>query len=203
MAISVLIADDHGMVREGLRAVLDAQPDMRVCGAAADGAQAVELAGRLRPDVVLLDLRMPELGGVAAVRELARTCPGARTIVVSMYEDSRYVRAALAAGAHDFVAKSASTAELLSAIRTVHAGEHAPLAAGVPAEPLSTREREVAKLISRGHTGPQIAQQLGIAKSSVDTYRARLFRKLGVDSRAELLEQAHTFADDDDLHRGG
>jgi DNA-binding NarL/FixJ family response regulator len=116
-----------------------------------------------------------------------------------MHEDARYVRAALAAGAHDFVAKSASTAALLSAIRAVHAGEYAN--AELPDESmlLSEREREVARLIARGHAGPEIARRQGITKSSVDTYRARLFRKLGVDSRAHLLEQAHVWGGDEGL----
>ena len=189
MAVSVLIADDHAVVRDGLSAIIDAQSGMRVVGVAPDGAGALELADQVEPDVVLLDMRMPGLGGVAAIRELRRICPAARIVVISMYEDSRYVRAALNAGAHDFVGKRASTKSLIAAIRTTFAGERTQVDNPQRTdELLSEREREVAELVSQGHTSQEIADQLGIGKSTVDTYRTRAFRKLGIESRAELVD---------------
>lgn len=192
----MLVADDHAMVREGLARLVADQPDMRVVAQAGDGEQALLLARTHQPHVVVIDMRMPgALDTACAIARLRACCPDARVLVLSMYEDASYVRAALAAGAHAYVAKRAGSAILLSAIRRLHQGERladafAPCAAELgPAEgpALSARERAVIRLLVRGHTGREMAAVLGISKSSADTYRARVFRKLGVDSRAELV----------------
>ena len=187
--IRILVADDHAVVREGLVRLIDDQPDMRVVGQAADGDQAIAMARTSDPHVVLLDMRMPGLGGVAAIRRLREVCPSTRVLVLSMYEDEHYMRAAMRAGAHAYVGKRASSETLLTAIRKLRAGEEvgAPVASVVESGAgLSAREREIVELVLAGHTSREVAAALGITKSSVDTYRARVFRKLGVDSRSEL-----------------
>jgi DNA-binding NarL/FixJ family response regulator len=191
--IRVLVADDHAVVREGLSRLIADQPDLYVVAEAADGEAAVAAAVRHEPHVVVLDMRMPGLGGVAAIRRLRERCPAARVLVLSMYEDAGYARAALAAGAHGYMGKRGGSAALLAAIRSLVAGGSlTPAHAETPpagAERLSAREREVLQLVVRGHTGREMASALGISKSSADTYRARLFRKLGVETRAELLSR--------------
>ncbi len=189
--IRILIVDDHAVVREGLARLIDDQTDMRVVGQAADGGEAIALGGSADPHLVLLDMRMPGLGGVAAIRKLRDACPRARLLVLSMYEDEHYKRAARGAGAHGYLGKRASSELLLDTIRRLVAGETLAATSGggeaADAAGLSAREREIVELIVAGHTGREVAAALGITKSSVDTYRARVFRKLGVDSRAELF----------------
>lgn len=188
--IRILIADDHAVVREGLARMLADQADLRVVAGAADGSAALAAALSCDPHVVLLDLRMPGLGGVAAIRKLREQCPRMRILVLSMYEEQHYVRAALAAGAHAYLPKRASSQELLEAIRQLHSGGrlHEPLQEpAANSEPLSAREREIMQMVMQGQTGREIADALGISKSSVDTYRARLFRKLGVSNRSALF----------------
>ena len=190
--IRILIADDHAVVREGLARLIADQPDMRVVAQAADGSAAVAAAETTDPHVVLLDMRMPGLGGVAAIRRLRDSCPRSRVLVLSMYDDASYARAALAAGAHAYLAKRASSDELLDSIRRLHAGEaiaSEPAAADAAPDALSAREREVMRMVVAGQTSREMAVALGISKSSVDTYRARVFRKLGVESRADLFAQ--------------
>jgi DNA-binding NarL/FixJ family response regulator len=189
--IEVLIADDHAVVREGLTLVVENEPDMRVTGVASDGLQAVEAASERRPHVAVLDMRMPQLGGIAAIRALRERCPETKVLVLSMYDDERVAAAASQAGAQGYVSKHAPSSTLLRAIREVHAGgrffDAGTSAADGEPQALSAREREVMALLVAGHTGRAIAEQLGIAKSSVDTYRARVFQKLGVTDRAELV----------------
>ncbi len=193
--IRVLVADDHAVVREGLSRLIADQPDMYVVADAADGEAAVAAAVQHEPHVVVLDMRMPGLGGVAAIKKLRERCPHLRVLVLSMYEDPGYVRAALAAGAHGYVGKRGGASTLLAGIRALSQGgtvEHAAPAGAddtTDEERLSAREREVLRLVLRGHTGREMARALGISKSSADTYRARLFRKLGVATRAELLSR--------------
>lgn len=192
--IRILIADDHAVVREGLARMIADQPDMRVVAETADGEAAVTAALSCEPHVALLDMRMPGLGGVAAIKRMREQSPRTRVLVLSMYEDPHYVRAALAAGAHAYLGKRTGSAELLAAIRRLHAGES--LGHGNTPEPdtdsltLSAREREIMQCLVQGQTSRQIADALGITKSSVDTYRARIFRKLGVDDRAALIALA-------------
>lgn len=190
--IRVLIADDHRVVREGLQSILEQEPDMRVVALAADGEQAVQAAQSHAPHVAVIDMRMPKLGGVAAIKKLRAHAAATRVLVLSMYDDPRYVKAARDAGAGGYVSKHASTETLLGAIRALHAGEKfvadgEGAAASEDLPELSTREREVVQLLVQGHTSRAMAEALGISKSSVDTYRARVFQKLGVTNRAELL----------------
>jgi DNA-binding NarL/FixJ family response regulator len=199
----VLIADDHAVVREGLARLIGDQPDMRVVAQACDGEGALAGCREHDPHVALLDLRMPGLGGVAAIRRLRESCPAVRVLVLSMYEDSHYVRAARSAGAHAYLAKRSGSATLLAAIRALHAGDEVAVEPGstVVAESpsaetaLSAREREIVRMVVQGHTSREMASTLGISKSTVDTYRARVFRKLGVESRAALFRVLGARAD--------
>lgn len=194
--IRILIADDHAVVREGLAHMLADQPDMRVVAEVADGDAAVAAAASSDPHVALLDMRMPGLGGVAAIRKLRERCPRTRVLVLSMYEDPHYVRAAMAAGAHAYLGKRTGSAALLDAIRRLHVGQQLLPADNTQeadeegTESLSAREREILRGVVKGQTSRQIADGLGISKSSVDTYRARIGRKLGTTDRAALFERA-------------
>jgi len=201
--IRILIADDHPVVREGLAHMIEDQPDMRVVGEVADGQAAVAAAISSDPHIALLDMRMPGLGGVAAIRKLRERCPRTRVLVLSMYEDPHYVRAALAAGAHAYLGKRTGSAALLDAIRRLHAGEVLSSNDGArdadddSVDALSAREREILSCVIKGQTSRQIADTLGISKSSVDTYRARIARKLGTSDRAALFERATPYVTDE------
>jgi two-component system, NarL family, response regulator NreC len=203
--IRVLIADDHALVRTGLRALLDAQPDMEVVGEAEDGLVVESRCRALSPDVVLMDVTMPGRGGIAAVQDVRRASPNARVLVLTMHEDEAYVRLAASAGAAGYVLKRALAGELVSAIRTVHeGGRHAPpeLAAAFferealpPAggdtkaaiHVLSDREREVVGLIALGYTNAEIGHKLCISEKTVESHRAKILSKLGLRTRADLV----------------
>lgn len=203
----VLLADDHAVLRAGLRLLLEAEPDMVVVGEAADGRQAVTLARELQPDVLLLDLTMPRLGGLDALGELRRLAPGCRVLVLTMHDDESYLRRALAAGAAGYVLKQADDRELLVALRAVARGEvYVPPAlapallkdlipqrqpvSAPPRHSLSEREEEVIRLVAQGYTSQEVADQLGLAVTTVETYRARAMQKLGVRGRAQLVRYA-------------
>ena len=189
--IRVLIADDHGVVAEGLRRLVEAEPDMRVVGCVEDGRQAVQLAREASPDVVVMDLSMPELNGADATRAIVGEVAGCRVLVLSMYADREYVRRALKAGATGYVVKRSAAKDLVEAIRAAHAGQRylsARVADAVLEEGedrdalgrLSAREREVLQLIAEGRTGAEIAGRLSLSQKTVETYRARLIEKLGI-----------------------
>jgi two-component system response regulator NreC len=204
----VLIADDHAMVRTGLRALLDAQPDMEVVGEAEDGLVVETRCRELLPDVVLMDLTMPGRGGIAAAADVRRASPRTRIIVLTMHEDEAYVRLAASAGVDGYVLKRALAEELVAAIRDVHAGgRHAPpelrqaffqpyqepeakegLHAG--AQALTEREREVVGLIALGYTNAEIGRNLHISEKTVETHRARILSRLGLRTRADLVRFA-------------
>jgi len=205
--IRVLIADDHAILRSGLRLLIGGQPDMEVVGEAGDADEAVRLARTSEPDVVTLDLGMPGGSGLAAIGRLRDAAPRARIVVLTMHEDPAFVRSALAAGATGYLAKSAADSALIGAIRAVHRGrvfidvESAPelspaapgrVGAGVPAPiaTLSGREREVLKQVAQGYTNQAIADHLGLSVKTVESYRARLMQKLGLETRAELTRLA-------------
>ena len=214
MTVSVLVVDDQAMVRAGFSAILDAQDDIRVLGQAADGAEAIAQAGRLRPDVVLMDVRMPNLNGIEATRELVNPSRGEphvpRVLVLTTFDADDYVYDALAAGASGFLLKDALPDELVQAVRVVAAGD-ALLAPSVtrrllerfasqrPTAPhkaqslhgLTEREREILVLIGRGRSNSEIAAELFIAEQTVKTHVSRIFTKLGVRDRVQAVILAY------------
>jgi DNA-binding NarL/FixJ family response regulator len=204
MSIRVLIADDHGVVAEGLKHVIEEQADMKVIALVADGREAVRVAQQEQPDIVLMDLSMPELNGADATRAIQGQNPSCRVIVLSMYSEREYVRRALKAGAAGYVVKRSAAKEVVEAIRAVHAGQRylSPKVADVviddyagdnrddPLAKLSAREREVLQLLAEGHTGAQIAERLSLSQKTVETYRARLVEKLGIRDLAGLVRFA-------------
>jgi NarL family two-component system response regulator LiaR len=197
--IRVLVVDDHAVVREGLRAFLDLQAGIEVVGEAEDGEEAVAAAERVRPDVVLLDLVMPRLDGIGALRRLRERVPAARVIVLTSFLDDDKLLPALRAGAAGYLLKNAQPQELARAVRVAHAGETlldpavaarlvAALAADAEEDPLdrlTPREREVLELIGRGYPNKRIAQELDISEKTVKTHVGRLLPKLGVDDRTQ------------------
>jgi two-component system, NarL family, response regulator LiaR len=197
--IRILIVDDHAVVREGLRAFLQTQAGLEVAGEAADGNDAIEAASRLRPDVILMDLVMPELGGVAAMRLLRARVPEARVIVLTSFLDEDKLLPALRAGAAGYLLKNAEPKELVRAVRAAHAGEALldpvvaarvveTLAAGGDEDPidrLTPREREVLVLIGRGFPNKRIARELEISEKTVKTHVGHVLAKLGVTDRTQ------------------
>jgi two-component system, NarL family, response regulator LiaR len=190
--IRVLIADDHAVVRQGLRTFLDLQEDIEVVGEAADGDEAVAAAERLAPDVVLLDLVMPRRDGIQALRLLRERVPAARAIVLSSFVDDDKLFPAVRAGAAGYLLKDVQPQELVAAIRTVHGGGallHPSVAARLmhelAADPLTPREREVLVLIGRGMANKRIALELGIAEKTVKAHVSSVLAKLGVADRTQ------------------
>jgi len=205
--IRILLADDHAVLRAGLRMLISSQRDLEVVGEASDGDEAVRKAAALRPDVALVDITMPGSGGIKAIERIRQAAPATRVVVLTMHDVPAYLRAALAAGASGYVVKRAADSDLLAAIRDVHRGRtvldpalaarvvHGGLRRRGPAGPtptalLSQREREVLELVAQGFTNQQIADHLGLSVKTVETYRARLVEKLGLQSRAELVRYA-------------
>jgi two-component system response regulator NreC len=203
--IRILVADDHAVLRAGLRMLIGAQPDMEVVAEAADGDEAVRKACQTRPDVVLMDIAMPNSGGIKAIERIRQEAPTSRILVLTMHDAPAYLRSALAVGASGYVVKRAADAELLSAIRSIHRGRTVvdPALAvtllqgtlgrrtpGQAGDPLSPREREVLDLVARGYTNQQMADRLGLSVKTVETYRSRLVEKLGLRSRADLVRYA-------------
>lgn len=203
---TILLADDHAVLRAGLRLLLESQPDLRVTGEASGGLEALALAEKLQPDLILLDLSMPGLGGLEALTALQKAAPAAKILILTMHDDPQYLRTALKQGAMGYVLKKAADAELISAIRAVLRGEMyvhpsmtrvlledmLPKAETAPDawETLSEREQEVLKLVALGHTSAEIAALLNLSDKTVETYRARGMEKLGLKNRAALVRFA-------------
>ena len=207
MAVTILLADDHHVMRQGLRMLLDAQEDFRVVAEAGDGLEAVKLAERLKPHVLIVDLMMPGINGLEVARQVGRYSPQTRIIVLSMYGNEPYVLEALRNGAVGYVLKDADAAELLRAVHEVVAGrrylspplsEHAIKAYLQKAqdavldlyETLTTREREVLQLAAEGHTNADIAATLGVSPRTIETHRAHLMHKLELRTQADLIRYA-------------
>jgi DNA-binding NarL/FixJ family response regulator len=205
--LRVFLADDHAVVREGLKALVNAQPDMEVMGEAADGEAACAAVLQLLPDVVVLDVSMPGLSGAGAAARMRQECPQVKVLALTVHEDRGYLRQLLEAGAVGYVLKRAAAEELIRAIRTVAAGGvyldpamagkvvggfvRKPSGKDVTVEgELSDRESTVVRLIAAGHSNKEIAGQLEISVKTVETYKTRSLEKLGLHSRADLVRYA-------------
>lgn len=207
-AIRVLLVDDHTVVRAGLKAVLGAAPDVDVVGEADNGRRALEQVARLSPDVVVMDLTMEELDGIAATRAIAELNPAPRVLVLTMHSEEEYLVPVLEAGATGYLMKSAADRQLLDAVRTVARGDMyvSPTAARVLArgvrkqdknaelrsrfDKLTDREQEVLRLVAAGYTAPEIGERLFISPKTVDTYKQRVNEKLGLTHRADYVKIA-------------
>ena len=206
--IRLLLADDHAVVRAGLRVLLDSQEDMEVVGEAGDGWETLEKTLSLKPDIVLLDISMPGMSGLEAAGEIKRQAPDVRILVLTMHDDVAYLRQFLQAGVSGYVVKKAADTELVAAIRAVQRGETsiypsltqvlvdsyldqpaAPRSRG-SGEELTPRETEVLRLVAHGYTSQQIADHLSISVNTVDTHRAHTMEKLGLRGRAQLVRYA-------------
>jgi len=201
--IRILLADDHAVVRQGFKMILAAQPDMEIVGEAGNGREALDLAGQLQPDVVVMDVAMPELNGIEATRRLGDLSPRTRVLALSMHKDSVYVREILRAGARGYLLKDAISSDLLAAVRAVARGE-GYLSPGVsdavlndyrrhvtdPIDLLTSREREVLQMIAEGKTNKEIATLLNLSVYTVDAHRGRIMEKLNLHSGNELVRFA-------------
>lgn len=204
-SITIILADDHTVLRAGLRLLLDTQPDMQVIGEASDGLEVIRLAEKLTPNLIILDLTMAGLGGMEALPLLRKAAPAARILILTMHDDESYLRQTLRDGASGYVLKKAADSELLSAIRAVMRGEvyvHPAMTKALlndiipptsdnnehPWDLLSERERDVLIKVARGLTSAKIAEQLNLSQKTIETYRARGMEKLGLRSRAALVQ---------------
>lgn len=206
MSIRILLADDHGVIRAGLRALLAGFPDMNVVGEAIDGSDVLGKSIELKPDIVLMDLSMPNLGGIEATRLLQQRASNVRVLILTVHEDESLLKEVIRAGAAGYVVKRAAQEDLIHAIRVVARGdlyvhpsltralfaESSPSAAFTASgsETLSLREIEVLQLLAKGYTNRQIAEQLSLSPRTVEGHRANLSAKLGLRSRVELVEYA-------------
>lgn len=205
MTIRVLLADDHAVVRDGLRALLRASSDIEVVAVVGNGRDAVQGAIELKPDIAILDVTMPGLGGIDAAALLRRQCPATRVIMLSMHSSAEHVHRALEAGASGYLLKEDASEEIVIAVRAVHAGrsylgrslgfDGKRLVTRVqgdasPIDSLSVRERQVLQLVVEGHSSTQIAALVRLSPKSVDTYRSRLMKKLGVADVTALVKFA-------------
>jgi len=201
--IRIVLADDHSVVRQGFRRILEAQTDMEIVGEASNGREALEAVAKLTPDVVVMDVAMPELNGIEATRRMKEATPHSRVLALSMHKDSVYVREILRAGAKGYLLKDAVDEDLIAAVRAVSRGE-GYLSPGVadavltdyrqhvtdPIDLLTSREREVLQLIAEGKTNKDIATLLSLSVYTVDAHRGRIMEKLNLHSTGELVRFA-------------
>lgn len=208
MSINVFLADDHAVVRDGLRFLLEAEGDIKVVGDAANGRDAVRLVSELHPDIVILDIAMPELNGIEAAKQIREAAPSVQIIMLSMYSSAEHVFRALQAGARGYLLKESGGTDVVQAVRTVIAGrrylsqeisegmiddyilQRSVVEAESPLARLSAREREILQLVVEGKSSPEIAEALFLSPKTVGTYRSRLMQKLGVNDLPGLIKFA-------------
>jgi RNA polymerase sigma factor (sigma-70 family) len=208
MALRVFLADDHAVVRDGLRLILEAQGDITVVGDAADGRQTVRLVQQLCPDVVVMDIAMPELNGIEATHEIRKARPATQVVILSIHSAAEHVFRALQAGARGYLLKESCGAEVVDAVRAVHAGrrylsqriaermidnyvlQRQAAEARSPLECLTPREREILQLVVEGKPSAEIADLLSLSPKTVETYRSRLMQKLGISDLPSLVKFA-------------
>jgi DNA-binding NarL/FixJ family response regulator len=201
--IRILLADDHVLVRQGFKLILSEQSDMEIAGEAANGREAVEQAEKLQPDVVIMDVTMPELNGIEATRRITAAAPRTRVLALSMHKDAVYVREILRAGARGYLLKDSADADLIAAVRAVAKGEGylSPAISDAvltdyrrhvtdPLDLLTTREREVLQMIAEGKTNKEIATTLNLSVYTVEAHRGRVMEKLNLHSTGELVRFA-------------
>jgi DNA-binding NarL/FixJ family response regulator len=206
MTSQILIVDDHGVIRAGLHALLDSEPDLRVVGEAENSEKAVEMAGQLHPDIVLMDISMPGANGIEATRQICEKYPSSKVLVLTVHEDRELLQEALRCGASGYVLKQAVKSELINAIHAVARGElyvhssmtrallNAPPVSSHPARSkdseLTLREVEIVRLIAKGYTNQKIGELLHISVRTVEFHRSNVMDKLGLESRVELVRYA-------------
>jgi two-component system, NarL family, response regulator NreC len=204
--VRILLVDDHAVVREGIKRLIDTQADIELVGEASDGREALQKAGELRPDIVMMDVSMPHLNGIEATRQMKALAPSTKILALTVHEDEAYVREFLRAGATGYLLKRASTEELVRAVRAIAGGDvyidprvaqtlvntimqrESPRAAR-PLD-LSEREAEVMRLIALGYANKEIAAQLALSVKTVETYKARSMEKMGLKSRVDIVRLA-------------
>jgi DNA-binding NarL/FixJ family response regulator len=214
MTIRVLLVDDHAIVRDGLRFLLEAHGDFEVVGGAANGRDAVRAARELQPDVVIMDLARPELNGTEATQQIHDACPATQVLVLSMHSTAEHIYRAFQAGAQGYLLKESAGPELLAAVRTVHAGRRylsqkiaetmvddyiRERHAASPLDSLSARERQILQSIAEGKSSAETARALSLSPKTVETYRSRMMKKLGLDDFAALVRFAIQHGLDDEL----
>lgn len=205
MSIGILLVDDHAILRDSLQVLLEAQADFKVLGTAANGRDAIEAAVRLRPDVVIMDINMPLLNGIEAAARIREKLPGGGVIILSMHGSREHVHRALQAGARGFLLKESAGAELVAAVRAVRAGRRylteriadsliddyaSDRPRGSPLASLSARERQILQLVVEGHTNAETARLVSLSVKTVESYRSRLMRKVGVEDLPALVRFA-------------
>jgi len=208
MSIKVFLADDHAVVRNGLRSFLDAQGDITVVGDAADGWDTVNQVRKLRPDVVVMDIAMPDLNGIEATHEIRKSCPSTQIVILSVHRTSEHIFRAIQAGARGYLIKESAGTEVVTAVRAVHAGrrylsqkideiliddyihQQGAIEVKSPLESLSPREREILQLVVEGKSSKEIGKILYLSPKTVETYRSRLMQKLGVSNLPDLIKFA-------------
>ena len=206
--INVFLADDHAVVRDGMGALMDAEQDIQVVGTAGDGRQAVRQIKKTQPDIVVMDIAMPELNGIDATRQISEACPAVKVIILSMHDSSEHIYQALKAGAKGYLLKESAGKEVMTAVRAVSSGRRylsdrieemviedyvlqrdaAPQKS--PLEKLSDRERQILQLVVEGKSSTEISETLFLSSKTVDTYRSRLMQKLGIRDLPGLVKFA-------------